>query len=76
VLHPPVSVRQQVKGRYLTCCPSSTAVLAKTCVSSSGWKQVTKAITAGHSYTLTLASKDDNYTGDATYTKYDDVTLS
>ena len=33
-------------------------------------------ITAGHSYTLTLTGKDDNYTGDPTYTKYDDVTLS
>ena len=55
---------------------TTTTVLAKTCVSSSGWKQVTKAITAGHSYTLTLTSKDDNYTGDPTYTKYDDVTLS
>ncbi|NUR57200.1 MAG: hypothetical protein HOV87_00585 [Catenulispora sp.] len=55
---------------------TTTTVLAKTCVSSSGWVHVTKAITAGHSYTLTLTSKDDNYTGDATYTKYDDVTLS
>jgi len=55
---------------------TTTTVLAKTCVSSSGWKQVTKAITAGHSYTLTLTNKDDNYAGDATYTEYDDVTLS
>ena len=29
--------------------------------------------TAGHSYTLTLISHDDNYVGDATYTLFDDV---
>jgi hypothetical protein len=50
--------------------------LAKTCVANSGWKQVTIAITAGHSYTLTLTSKDDNRAGNATYTKYDDVATS
>ena len=36
----------------------------------------TATVTAGHSYTLTLTSVDDNYPGDPTYTKYDDVTLS
>jgi len=55
---------------------TTKTVLAKTCVSSSGWKQVTASITAGHSYTLTLTSEDDNYPGDATYTKYDDVATS
>ncbi len=55
---------------------TTKTVLAKTCVASSGWKQVTSAVTAGHSYTLTLTSKDDNYPGDPTYTKYDDVTVS
>jgi hypothetical protein len=55
---------------------TTATVLAKTCVASSGWKQVTSAVTAGHSYTLTLTSKDDDYAGDPTYTKYDDVTLS
>jgi hypothetical protein len=55
---------------------TTTTPLAKTCVSSSGWKQITATITAGHSYTLTLISHDDNYTGDATYTKYDDIALS
>jgi serine protease len=52
---------------------TTTTPLAKTCVSSSGWQQVNAAITAGHSYTLTLVSKDDNYAGDPTYTKFDDV---
>jgi serine protease len=55
---------------------TTTTVLAKTCVASSGWKQVTSSVTAGHSYTLTLTSKDDDYPGDPTYTKYDDVALS
>jgi hypothetical protein len=56
---------------------TTTTVLAKTCVNpSSGWKQVTASVTAGHSYTLTLVSKDDNYPGDPTYTKYDDVATS
>jgi len=55
---------------------TTTTVLAKTCVSSSGWVQKTATVTAGHSYTLTLTSHDDNYTGDATYARYDDVTLS
>jgi Putative Ig domain len=52
---------------------TTTTVLAKTCVSSSGWRQVTASITAGHSYTLTLTSHDDNYPGDPTYTLFDDV---
>jgi hypothetical protein len=55
---------------------TTTTVLAKTCVSSSGWINKTASVTAGHSYTLTLISHDDNYTGDATYTRYDDVTVS
>ena len=55
---------------------TTKTVLAKTCVSSSGWKQVTTSITAGHSYTLTLTNVDDNYPGDPTYTKYDDVATS
>jgi hypothetical protein len=37
---------------------------------------VTGSITAGHSYTLTLTSHDDNYASDPTYTLYDDVTLT
>lgn len=40
---------------------TTTTVLAKTCVAGSGWKPVTATITAGHSYTLTLTNRDDNY---------------
>ncbi|OLE23662.1 MAG: hypothetical protein AUG49_15400 [Catenulispora sp. 13_1_20CM_3_70_7] len=54
---------------------TTSTVLAKTCVANSGWKQLTKALTAGHSYTLTLVSHDDDYSGDPTYTLYDDVTV-
>lgn len=59
-----------------TTTNTTTTVLAKTCVSNSGWKQVTKTLTANDNYTLTLTNRDDNYPGDPTYTLYDDVTLS
>ena len=59
-----------------TTTNTTTTVLAKTCVSDSGWKQVTKTLTANDNYTLTLTNRDDNYPGDPTYTLYDDVVLS
>jgi serine protease len=40
------------------------------------WTNVTASVTAGHSYTLTLLSHDDNYGADPTYTLFDDVTLN
>ena len=55
---------------------ATTTVLAKTCTNDGLWRQVTASVTAGHSYTLTLTSNDDNYPGDSTSTTYDDVTLS
>jgi hypothetical protein len=57
---------------------TTSTVLAKTCVSSSGWKQVGTSVTAGHSYTLTLTNHDDNFNNppDPTFTKFDDVALS
>jgi hypothetical protein len=54
---------------------TTTTILAKTCTAAGAWTQVTAAVTAGHSYTLTLTSHDDNYAGDPTYTDFDDVTL-
>ncbi len=59
-----------------TTAGTTSTPLAKTCVASSGWKQVSATLTAGHNYTLTLISRDDNYPGDATLTKYDDVVLT
>ncbi len=53
---------------------TTTTVLGKTCVSSSGWTKVTASVTAGHSYTLT--NHDDNYPTDPTYTLFDDVGVS
>jgi hypothetical protein len=55
---------------------TTTTVLPNTCVSSSGWQQVTAPVVAGDSYTLTLTSHDDNWPGEPTYTLYDDVTLN
>jgi hypothetical protein len=37
--------------------------------------QVTAALVAGHSVTLTLINHDDNYTGDGSLTLFDDVTV-
>jgi hypothetical protein len=55
----------------------TTTVLPRTCVNpSSGWRAVTASVTAGHSYTLTLSSHDDNYPGDPTYTLYDSVAIT
>lgn len=54
---------------------TTKTLLAKTCDPSGTWKNVTGSVTAGRSYTLTLTNRDDNYAGDATFTKFDDVTL-
>jgi hypothetical protein len=58
-----------------TTAGTTQTVLAKACASNSGWTQVKAPVTAGHSYTLTLVSHDDDYPADPTYTLYDDVTL-
>ncbi|HEX3582065.1 MAG TPA: protease pro-enzyme activation domain-containing protein, partial [Thermoanaerobaculia bacterium] len=57
---------------------TTTTVLAKTCTTTAVWTQVNwnAAVSAGHSVTLTLSNHDDNYAGDATYTYFDDVTLT
>jgi hypothetical protein len=55
---------------------TTTTLLPRTCVNpTSGWRQVTHAVTSGHSYTLTLTSRDDNYPGDPTYTLFDDASV-
>jgi hypothetical protein len=55
---------------------TTATVLGKTCTNTGAWVQASGNVTAGHSYTLTLISHDDNYPGDPTYTLYDDVALS
>jgi hypothetical protein len=54
---------------------TSATLLPHTCTAAGSWTQVTGSVTAGHSYTLTLTSHDDNYALDPTYTLFDDVTL-
>jgi hypothetical protein len=58
-----------------TTTGTTTTPLAKTCSNNGTWKQVSVPVTAGHGYTLKLVSHDDNYTGDETYTYYDDIAL-
>jgi len=55
---------------------TTATILAKTCSNSGSWAQAAGSVTAGHSYTLTLTSHDDNKAGDATYTLYDDVAIA
>ena len=56
---------------------TTSTPLSRTCINpSSGWRKVSSSVIAGHSYTLTLTSHDDNYAGDPTYTVFDDVALS
>jgi hypothetical protein len=52
---------------------TTTTVVAKVCTPNGAWTQATAAITAGHVYTLTLVSHDDDYASDPTYVLYDDV---
>ena len=52
---------------------TTVTVLAKTCTNTGSFAQKTASVTAGHNYTLTLISHDDNYASDPTYTYYDDV---
>ena len=55
---------------------NTTAILLPRTCTTNTWTNVTSGVTAGHSYTLTLTSHDDNYPGDPSYTLYDDVTLT
>jgi hypothetical protein len=54
---------------------TSHTVLPKTCNNHGTWATVSATVTAGHKYTVTLSSRDDNDSSDATYTLYDDVTV-
>ncbi|HEX5547335.1 MAG TPA: protease pro-enzyme activation domain-containing protein [Ktedonobacterales bacterium] len=50
-------------------------LVGKTCYNDGLWYPVSAAVTAGHSYTLTIVDHDDNYPTDPTYTLVDDVQL-
>ncbi|MGI9157386.1 MAG: hypothetical protein ACR2FG_12255 [Marmoricola sp.] len=53
---------------------TTVTLLPRTCTNNGTWVHVTHTIIAGHSYTISLISRDDNYASDPTYTMYDDVT--
>ena len=53
-----------------------TTVLPRTCATNSAYVQVSATVVAGHTYTLTMTSHDDNFPGDPSYTRFDDVNLS
>jgi hypothetical protein len=55
---------------------TTTTVLPRTCATNSAYVKVTATVTAGHSYTLTMTSHDDNFSSDPSFTKFDDVTLT
>lgn len=55
---------------------TTRTILARTCTNNNTWVQVTASITAGHSYTLTLTNRDDNFAGDPTFTLFDDVAVN
>ena len=53
----------------------TTTALAKKCSNTGSWMKASKPVVGGHSYTLTLASHDNNVAGTATSTFYDDVAV-
>jgi hypothetical protein len=55
---------------------TTATILPRTCTAAGAWTNITASVSAGTSYTLTLTSHDDNYTGDPTFTLYDDVTIN
>jgi len=63
------------KLRDITTKTAAT-ILAKTCSNTGLWNQASGSVIAGHTYTLTLTSHDDEKVGDPTYTLYDDVALA
>jgi kumamolisin len=53
---------------------TTSTVLANTC--ATGWQTASGTVTPGDSYTLTLANHDATELGDATYTYFDNVSVS
>jgi hypothetical protein len=54
---------------------ASSTLVPQACITTS-WTQVNAVLTAGHSYTLTLTSHDDDYASDPSYTLFDAVSLN
>ncbi len=55
---------------------TTNTILGKTCTNTGSWDLITADLVAGHNYTLRLESEDDNYSGDITYTFYDDIQVT
>ena len=55
---------------------TTSTMLPKTCADAFTWSKAAAPVTAGHTYTLTLISHDDDYDLDPNSTTYDDVALS
>ncbi|GAA2025784.1 hypothetical protein GCM10009839_25020 [Catenulispora yoronensis] len=55
---------------------SSTRLLNRVCTNGQGWKSLSASVTAGHSYTLQLESRDDGVSGTPSNAVYDDITVS
>jgi len=54
---------------------TTSAVQANTCSKDAAWVNVSAPLTAGHTYSLTLLSRDDGYPSDGSYTLFDSVTV-
>jgi serine protease len=54
---------------------TTTTPLRRTCAANAVWAKVDTTITAGHSYTLTLANHDDAAAGDVTFSRFDDIAV-
>jgi hypothetical protein len=55
---------------------TTRTILSRTCNAVIVWVQVTASVIAGHSYTLTLISHDDNSSANPTFTLFDDVAVN
>jgi hypothetical protein len=55
---------------------STATPVPRFCATSPTWVQATAPVVAGHTYTLTLLSHDDDFAADPSYTLFDDVTTS
>jgi hypothetical protein len=54
---------------------STATPVARFCATNAAWVQATAAVIAGHTYTLTLLSHDDNFAADPSFTLFDDVAI-
>jgi hypothetical protein len=58
-----------------TTASTTSTLLPNTCTNTCSWTRVSGAVVAGHNYTLTMTSHDDNAPGTATYAFWDDVSV-